>query len=169
MNHYVKNTIFAATLMGAIVGSTDAYASQEKALSVIEATDLIWKMNHKNISTLHAVFFPKKTQQQDEVSMNLEQQRATDKISAIRKAISEKTFGKTESDRVLETFFSASLQEQEDMKTAIKGSYDEYSISTAEAVVAMLLFPVGLFTFAASHMKHVKEIEAQRAGLAVRC
>jgi hypothetical protein len=163
MNHYVKNIILTATLMGAIVGSTDAYASPEKALSVIEATGLIWKMNYKNISTLHEIIFPPK--QEDETAVVGLEQRVTDKIGAIRKAISEKIFGKTLVDRVLETFFSASLQEQEAMKRAIQGSYAEYiGFNGFGVLAALIVWPIGIPLLVMHQMDHVKKIEARRGG-----
>lgn len=134
-------------------------ASSEQQLSVVDAACIIWMMSYKDICAVHEAVFPSK---HDEDLSCVE--RATKKISEIRKAISEKIFGKTIVDHVLQTFYAANFEEQEVLKKAIKGSRDEYiGFSILGVFAAIVVFPIGIPMLVIHQWEHVKKIEAIRA------
>jgi hypothetical protein len=144
-----------------IVLGTSMYASPEQQLSVVDAACIVWRMNYKDICVVHKSVFPAK---QDEELSYVE--RTTQKITEIRKAISEKIFGKTIVDRVLQTFYAANPEEQEVLKEAIKGSYEEYiGFSVLGVLAAIIVFPIGIPMLMMHQWEHVKKIEAIRARL----
>jgi hypothetical protein len=133
----------------------------EQPLSIVEAACIIWRMNYKDICAVHEAVFPAK---QDKELSYIEQ--TTKKISEIRKAISEKIFGKTVVDRLLQLFFAANPEEQEVLKLAIKGSYEEYiGYSALGVLAAIIIFPIGFPLLLLHQWEHVKKIEAIRARL----
>jgi|GEM_PF-4205969 len=157
---YIGNIIlFGMIMLGIMVSATP-----EQSLSVIEAACIIWRMNYKDVCNLHTVVFPAKQDADEGKTSYIEQM--TQKIYEIRKAISEKIFGKTMVDRVLQTYFAVSFEEQEVLKAAIKGSYDEYTCFNGfAALMAIITFPIGLLFLMLYQWEHVKKVEAVRARL----
>lgn len=145
-------------------------------LSVDEAKTVIWKMNYKNTCTLHKAVFPDEYKDKSEATGYIDKifqkyadciDKADVAISALYEAIREKIFGKTIVTRVLDTLKSATMVEQKVIKEAICGSYKEYKLPLIEAFIYIVLGPVGWYCYYVEHQKHIKKIEAQRAGLPV--
>ncbi len=157
-----KNLFFI--LFSAIIWGAFVQATPEQPLSIVEAACIIWRMKYKDICDLHKAVFPTKQNEEQKEASYIEQ--TTRKIEAMRKAIAEKIFGKTVVDRVLQTFHAASPCEQELLKDAIKGSYNEYiGFGVLGLLAAIIVFPIGFPLLMIHQWEHVNKIEAIRARL----
>ncbi len=136
-------------------------ATQDQPLSSIEAIDIIWKMNHKDISELYETVFPE-LQGNKEGVIN----KVTTRMEKISKFIVQNIWGHTTVDRVLQVFLSATIKEQEVMKQEIRASYNEYNLGTGAIFMGMICGPIGWFMLIVQQREHIKTIEAQRAKLA---
>lgn len=137
---------------------TSMQAAQDQPLSVTDAIDIIWKMNHKDISELYKAVFPElQGNKEDAIS------KETTTIKKIRTFIAQSIWGKSLVDHVLQAFLSATPKEQELMKQEIRASHNEYSLGTGTIFMGMICGPIGWFMLIVQQWEHIKTIEAKRA------
>lgn len=156
---YMKQLYYVLLL----VFMTSMQAAPHKPLSVVEAIDIIWTMNYKDVRELRETVFPELSNKKEEAVS-----KATTKMEKIRKFIADHIWGETLVDRVLQTFLSATPKEQELMKQEIKASYDEYTggVGILGLLAAIITFPIGFPMLMGYQMGYEKAIEVQRAKFA---
>lgn len=156
------------------------HAQSEHALSVDEVISIVWKMSHSDTCQLHKAILPEVVIDKKEENTYLDKainvmDKAFDKtanvISATWKAISARIFGKTLKTRILETYLSATPHDQERIRKAIQGSYEEFHprpspLGAFVAVMASIItFPIGPIIAVQLSLEHIEKIEAKRAAL----
>jgi hypothetical protein len=146
-----------------IVGASNLSGASTQPLSVVEALNIIWKMNYNDISTAHSILF------NQTITGKKKPRKITEVASYIystRSKMSAWIWGKPLITQILETFISATTPEQTIMLKAVEGSYDEYiSFNRFGVLAALLVFPIGIPLLMLHHSDHIKKIEAQRAAL----
>lgn len=153
-----------------------AYTAPEQSLSVNDTISIIWTLNCSDTRELYKTVFPEVTSDRRKADNYLDMvidkmDKAFDKtintMDKVWKAIARKIFGKTLKERLLETYFSATPQEQEMIKKAVQGSYDEYypTPSLVGIIATIVTFPIGPVIALKYAIKHIDEVEAKRAML----
>jgi hypothetical protein len=143
-----------------------AYAAPEPSLSVDEIIRVVWTMNHNDTCELYKAVFPEATVERKKEANYLDRvfdtidkafDKAGDAMDKAWRTIARSIFGKTLKERILETYFSTSPQEQEMIKNAVQGSHDEfYQLTPAERIIGIII-PFGIFVIMWDNMKKVEE------------
>lgn len=156
------------------------HAQREHVLSVDDVISIVWKMSHSDTCELHKAIFPEVVIDKKEENSYLDKaldamDRAFDKttniINAAWKAIFARIFGKSLKARILETYLSATPHDQERIRKAIQGSYEEFHprpspLGAFVAVMASIItFPIGPIIAIQLSLEHIEKIEAKRAEL----
>lgn len=171
---FMKKTL---TIVALLIGLTPiASISASENLSVDDAKAIIWKMKYKDICTLHKAVFPDEHEDKT-VPSNIigtffqKTAQCINKtgacVSTLYKTMLNKIFGKTIITCIIDTLKSATPAEQESIKEAIIGSYEEYlwKPSGVEAFLCILFLPIGIFHIYNMKQEQIKKVEAQRAQL----
>lgn len=155
MNIY--NLLVSLLTFGMVTPST------QPALSITEATDLVWKMNHENIYALHRVVSPEDVKEGEDAN----DPKVIERIEETKKYDYRRLLEKPTAASVFRTLEAATPEEQELIKTAIKGSYAEYDvpIDGSDVFLTILFFPLAMMARWQKFKEHVAKIDAQRAAL----